>query len=91
MILAEVLAISVTEVKLDVNEDCHLVMDPVSPDTVKTVLLVPEQTDADPEIDPPTLLVTDALPVVIVCVTAFEEVILIVPDCPSIEAEDKRT
>jgi hypothetical protein len=50
-----VLAISVTEAKFEVNEDCHFVTEPVWPDKVNTVLFVPAHTAADPVIDPPTL------------------------------------
>ena len=56
VILAVVLAISVTvPEKSDANADCHFVIEPVCPDNVKTVLLVPVQTVAEPAIDPPTL------------------------------------
>jgi hypothetical protein len=54
--LEVVLAISVTVLeKFAVKADCHFVMDPVWPDNINTVLLVPAQTAAEPVIDPPTL------------------------------------
>lgn len=41
-------------IKLKSEADCHLVIVPVYPDKVKTVLLVPEHADALPEMVPPT-------------------------------------
>ena len=54
--LDDVLDISVTvPLKSAVTALCHLVILPVLPLSVNTVELVPEQTDADPAIVPPTL------------------------------------
>ncbi len=50
-----IFAISETpEAKLDIDDDCHFVTVPVFPLKVNNVLFVPEQTDALPEIVPPT-------------------------------------
>ena len=50
-----IFAISETpELKLDTEDDCHLVTVPIFPLKVNNVLLVPEQTDVLPETVPPT-------------------------------------
>ena len=60
-----VLEISVTaEEKSLTVEDCHLVTAPILPFKVSEVLLVPEQTEVAPEIEPATdvgltVIVTD--------------------------------
>jgi hypothetical protein len=53
--LVEVLAISVTdELKSDTIELCHLVTLPTCPLNVNVVLFVPEHTDVEPAMEPPT-------------------------------------
>ena len=64
------MVISIADAKFALVELCHLVILPVLPLSVKTVELVPEQTDADPAIVPPTL----AGPTVIVAVPLFAAV-----------------
>ena len=51
-----VLAISVTLVKPDDNEDCHLVTAPVLPLKVNVVVLFPVHTVAEPATVPPTVV-----------------------------------